>query len=101
MIILVVRGLGNFSRDFVRVVVCPSGKADLFQEELRPAQEKTFFSCGICQQLNVNVQTGPSETFLGPQSPNCKLNSPQEQHCPAALTCGSDGFAGERLKALQ
>lgn len=101
MIILVMRGLGNFSRDFVRVAVCPSGKADLFQEELRPAQEKTFLSCGICHQLNVNVRTGPLETFLGSQFPNCKLNSPQEQCCPAALTCGSDGFAGERLKALQ
>lgn len=101
MIILVMRGLGNFSCDFVRVAVCPSGKADLFQEELRPAQEKTLLSCGICHQLNVNVRTGPLETFLGSLFPNCKLNPPQEQRCPAALTCGSDGCAGERLKALQ
>lgn len=101
MIIVVMRGLGNFSCDFVRVAIRPSGKADLFQEELRSAQEKTFLSCGICHQLNANVRTGPLETFLGSQFPSCKLNTPQEQHCPAALTCGSDVFAGKRHKALQ
>lgn len=95
------RGLGNFSCDFVRVAICPSGKADLFQEELRPAQEKTFLSCGICQETNVNARTGPPETFLGPQFLNCKLNPPKEHCCPAMLTCGSDSFAGERFKALQ
>lgn len=40
VIILVMRGLDNFSGDFVRVAACPYGKTDLFQEELRPAQEK-------------------------------------------------------------
>lgn len=49
VIILVMRGLDNFSGDFVRVAVCPSGKTDLFQEKLRPAQEKRgiFPPCGI------------------------------------------------------
>lgn len=103
VIILVMRGLDNLSGDFVRVMVCPSGKADLFQQELRPAQEKrrAFLSCGICHYHNVNVQIGPSETFLGSQLPNCKLNSAQEQSCPAVLTRESAGFAGERQKKKQ
>lgn len=81
VIILVMRGLDNFSGGFVWVAIHPSGKADLFQQEWRLAQEQrtTLPPCGTCHQLNANVQSGPPETFIGLQLPNYKLSSPQEQ----------------------
>lgn len=80
VIILVMRGLDNFSGGFVWVAIRPSGKADLFQQEQRLAQEQrtTFLLCGTCHRLNAKVQSGPPETFLGLQFPNYKLSSPQE-----------------------